>query len=241
MVGKVITMPEAPQHLVRSYEQDLNQLRNLIADMGAIVESQVGRASLAVIDRNAETAKRAVEADCRVDTLERDIERFAIRLLALRQPMAGDLRLIIGGLKVSDDLERIGDYASNIAKRATVLAQARPSFCLAGLAHMADLVRQNLHSMVAALRDADAAVAAEVWGADQAVDDMYNVVFRELMTYMLEDSRNIAPCTHLLFVARNLERIGDHTTNVAETMYYAATGEELPSPRPKTESDIYLP
>ncbi len=184
---------------------------------------------------------RPIPHDPRVDTVERNIEQFVIRLIALRQPMAGDLRLIIGGLKVSDDLERIGDYASNVAKRAAALSQAPPPFCLAGLAHMADLVRQNLHGMVAALRDTDPAVAAEVWRADQAVDDMYNAVFRELMTYMLENSRNITPCTHLLFVARNLERIGDHTTNVAETMYYAATGEELPGPRPKTESDIYLP
>lgn len=234
-------MPEAPQHLVRSYEQELNQLRGLIVEMGGIVESQVGWATHAVIDRDVEAATRAVEADPRVDALERDIEQFVIRLLALRQPVAGDLRLIIGGLKASDDLERIGDYASNVAKRAVVLTQAPPSFCLVGLAHMADLVRQNLHRMVTALGDSDAAVAAEVWRADKAVDDMYNAVFRELMTYMLENSHNITPCTHLLFVARNLERIGDHTTNVAETMYYAATGEELQGPRPKTESDIYLP
>ena len=106
---------------------------------------------------------------------------------------------------------------------------------------MADLVRQNLHRMVTALDDSDAAVAAEVWRADKEVDDMYNAVFRELMTYMLENSHNITPCTHLLFVARSLERIGDHTTNVAETMYYATTGEELSGPRPKTESDMYLP
>jgi len=234
-------MADAPQHLVRSYEQELNQLRGLIVEMGGIVESQVGWATHAVIDRNAETSTRAIAADAKVDALERDIEQFVIRLIARRQPMAGDLRLIIGGLKASDDLERIGDYASNVAKRATVLSRVLPSFCLASLAHMADLVRQNLHQMVAALRDADPAVAAEVWRADQAVDDMYNAVFRELMTYMLEDSRNITPCTHLLFVARNLERIGDHTTNVAETMYYAATGEELLGPRPKTESDMYLP
>jgi phosphate transport system protein len=122
-----------------------------------------------------------------------------------------------------------------------VLTQVPPSFSLVGLAHMADLVRQNLHRLVTALDDSDAAMAAEVWRADKAVDDMYNVVFRELMTYMLENSHNITPCTHLLFVARNLERIGDHATNVAETLYYAAIGKELQGPRPKTESDIYLP
>jgi phosphate transport system protein len=234
-------MPETAQHLVRSYDQDLQQIHGLIVEMGGIVESQVALATKAVMDRDAEAATQAVEADPRVDALERGIEQFVIRLLALRQPMAGDLRLIIGALKASDDLERVGDYAANIAKRAILLTRAPPSFSLVGLAHMAELVRQNLHRMVTALDTGDAAVAAEVWRADMAVDDMYNAIFRELMTYMLENSRNITPCTHLLFVARNLERIGDHTTNVAETMYYAATGEELQGPRPKTESDIYLP
>ncbi len=234
-------MPEAVQHLIRSYEQELTQLRGLIVQMGGIVELQFELATQAVIDRDAEAATQAVEADPKVDALERDIEQFVIRLLALRQPMAGDLRLIIGALKASDDLERIGDYAANVAKRSIVLTQAPPSFSLIGLAHMADLVRQNLHRMVTALDDSDAAMAAEIWRADKAVDDMYNAVFRELMTYMLENSHNITPCTHLLFVARSLERIGDHTTNVAETMYYATTGEELSGPRPKTESDIYLP
>jgi phosphate transport system protein len=234
-------MPEAAQHVVRRYDQDLQQIHGLIVEMGGIVESQVALATKAVMDRDAEAATQAVEADPRVDELERGIEQFVIRLLALRQPMAGDLRLIIGALKASDDLERVGDYAANIAKRAILLTQAPASFSLAGLAHMAELVRQNLHRMVTALDTGDAEVAAEVWRADKAVDDMYNAVFRELMTYMLENSRNITPCTHLLFVARNLERIGDHATNVAETMYYAATGAELQGPRPKTESDIYLP
>jgi len=234
-------MPEAVQHLVRSYEQELTQLRGLIVEMCRIVESQVALATKAVMDRDAEAATQAVAADPKVDALEREIEQFVIRLIALRQPMAGDLRLIIGALKASDDLERIGDHAANVAKRSIVLTQAPPSFSLVALAHMADLVRQNLHRMVAALDDSDAAVAAEVWRADKAVDDMYNAVFRELMTYMLENSHNITPCTHLLFVARSLERIGDHTTNVAETMYYATTGDELSGPRPKTESDIYLP
>ena len=234
-------MPESAEHLVRSYEQELNQLRGLILEMGGIVEWQVALATKAVMERDTEAATQAVEADPRVDALERDIEQFVIRLIALRQPMAGDLRLIIGALKASDDLERIGDYAANIAKRAIIFTQAPPSFSLVGLAHMAELVRRNLHRMITALDDGDAAVAAEVWRADKAVDDMYNAVFRELMTYMMENSHNITPCTHLLFVARNLERIGDHATNVAETTYYAATGEELPGPRPKAESDIYLP
>jgi phosphate transport system protein len=234
-------MPEAAQHLIRSYEQELNRLRGLIVEMGGIVESQVALATKAVMEQDVEASTQAVEADPRVDALERGIEQFVIRLIARRQPMANDLRLIIGALKASDDLERIGDYAANIAKRAIILSRAPPSFSLVGLAHMAELVQQNLHRMVTALGAADAAVAAEVWRADRAVDDMYNAVFRELMTYMLENPHNITTCTHLLFVARSLERIGDHATNVAETMYYAATGEEFQGPRPKTENDIHLP
>jgi phosphate transport system protein len=227
--------PETTTHVIRSYDQELKRLRSLVTEMGSIVETQVALATDAMVNRDPAAATRAIEADPKVDALERDVERFVIRLLALRQPMAGDLRLIVGALKASDDLERIGDYAANVAKRAIVLAQLPNSFSLAGLAHMAELVRQNLHMMITALDDANAAAAAEVWRSDKAVDDMYNTVFRELMTYMLEDTRNITPCTHLLFIARNLERIGDHTTNVAETMYYAATGEELSGPRPKGE------
>ena len=229
--------PETTTHVIRSYDQELRQLRSLMADMGSIVETQVALATDAIVNRNPAAATRAVEADPKVDALEREVERFVIRLLALRQPMAADLRLIVGALKASDDLERIGDYAANVAKRAIALAQFPSSFSLTSLAYMADLVRQNLHKMINGLDDANA--AAQVWRADKAVDDMYNTVLRELMTYMLEDARNITPCTHLLFIARNLERIGDQSTNIAETMYYAATGEELSGPRPKGEDDVY--
>lgn len=236
-----MAMPEPAQHVVRSYDQDLNQLRSLIVRMGAAVELQVVLASRAVLELDAAAAMQAIEADPAVDALERDIERFVIRLLALRQPVAGDLRLIVGALKASDDLERIGDYATNVAKRSIVLRNAPPNFAMAGLGHMADLVQANLRTMVAALANADADMAAEVWRADAAADEVYNGVFRELVTYMLENSQNIGICTHLLFVARNLERIGDHTTNVAETVYYAVTGDEMSGPRPKAESDTYLP
>jgi phosphate transport system protein len=228
-------MWEATMHVIKSYEQELQQLRQLLIEMGTTVETQVGSATDAVSKRDIGAAVRAVEADPKVDALEHDVEPLVIRLLALRQPVADDLRLIIAALKASDDLERIGDYAAGIAKRAIVLAEHPTTFSLAGLIDMAELVRQNLHRMIVALSDANAEAAAEVWRADKAVDDMYNIVFREFMTYMLEDLRNMTPCTHLLFIARSLERVGDHATNVAETMYYAATGEELSGPRPKSE------
>jgi phosphate transport system protein len=240
-VAGAIVVSEVTQHVVQRFDQELNRLCDLVAKMATNVESQVALASKAVLELDAKAATQAIEADPEVDALEREIEQFVIRLLALRQPFAGDLRTIIAALKASDDLERIGDYAANVAKRSIVLAQAPPSFGLASLAHMADLVQQNLHRMVTILVHPDAGTAAEVWSADKAVDDVYNAVFRELITYMLENPPNITPCTHLLFVARNLERIGDHTTNVAETVYYATTGEELSGPRPKTESDMYLP
>jgi phosphate transport system protein len=226
-------MPDAASHVIKSYDQQLDQLRRLLAEMGALVQNEVALAIDATLNRDPGAASRVVEADPTVDALERDVERFVIRLLALRQPMAGDLRHIVGALKISNDLERIGDHASNIAQRAIVLAQSTISFSLTGFARMAELVQRNVLRIVGALGDTDSAVAAEVWRTDKEIDDMYNVVFRELVTYMMEDPRNIKACANLLFVARNLERIGDHATNVAESIYYAVTGNELSGPRPK--------
>ncbi len=214
-------MPEAPEHLVKSYDQELKRLRNMMTQMGGIVETQVALAADAIMQRDAASATRAVEEDPKVDALEREVESFVIRLLALRQPVAGDLRQIVAALKITGDLERIGDYAANVAKRSIVLAQFSLPYSLAGLAHMARMVQGQLKSIIDALGDNDAEKAVEVWRSDQVVDDIYNAIFRELITYMMEDPRNITPCTHLLFIAKNLERIGDHATNVAENLYYA--------------------
>ena len=231
-------MSEA-QHIVRAYAQELQHLRDLITEMGGLVESQVGLAAQAVTTGDADIAARAVEQDPAVDQLERDAEQFVIRLLALRQPMAMDLRQIVAALKIIGDLERIGDYAANVAKRSIVLAQFTLSISLSGLSHMARLVQENLKLTIDAYGESDAAKAVEVWQSDQAVDDLYNTIFRELVTYMMEDPRNITPCTHLLFIAKNLERIGDHATNVAETIHYAVTGESLPGTRPKGNTTAY--
>ena len=233
-------MSEAvPEHLVKSYDQELNKLRNLMTEMGGIVENQVALAAEAILHRDAAAATRAVEEDPKADALEREIEAFAIRLLALRQPMASDLRHIVAALKITGDIERIGDYAANVAKRSIVLSQFNTPFSLAGLAHMATLVQQQLKSIIDALGDNDADKAVEVWRSDQVVDDIYNAIFRELITYMMEDPRNITPCTHLLFIAKNLERIGDHATNIAENLYYAVKGESLPESRPKGDTSAY--
>jgi phosphate transport system protein len=232
-------MSDATEHMVKSFDQELKRLRNMMAEMGGIVESQVALASDAIMNRDAAAASRVVEDDPKVDALERDVVDFVIRLLALRQPMAGDLRYVVAALKVTGDLERIGDYAANVAKRSIVLAQFALPYSLAGVAHMAQLVQAQLKSIIDALGESDADKAVEVWRSDQVVDDIYNALFRELITYMMEDPRNITPCTHLLFIAKNLERIGDHATNIAETVYYAVKGEVLTDLRPKGDMSAY--
>ena len=232
-------MPEIAEHIVKSFEQELNRLRGLITDMGGMVESQVAQACRAVIDKDSDAATRAVENDPKVDTLEREVEQFVIRLLALRQPMAQDLRQIVASLKITHDLERIGDYAANVAKRTLVLNQFNLPYTLTGLAHMSLLVQENLKSIIDAFGEGDTAKALQVWRSDEAIDEIYNALFRELITYMMEDPRNITPCTHLLFIAKNLERMGDHETNIAEMIYYAVKGEVLPDARPKGNSAAY--
>jgi phosphate transport system protein len=232
-------MSETPQHVVKSYDQELKRLRGMITQMGGIVETQVALAAEAIMHRDAAAATRAVEEDPKVDALEREVETFVIRLLALRQPVAGDLRQIVAALKITGDIERIGDYAANVAKRSIVLAEFSLPYSLAGLAHMARMVQQQLKLVIDAFGENDADKAMEVWRSDQVIDDIYNAIFRELITYMMEDPRNITPCTHLLFIAKNLERIGDHATNVAETVYYAVKGESLPESRPKGNTSAY--
>jgi phosphate transport system protein len=229
----------ASGHIVKSFEQELKRLSGLLTEMGGLVESQVALACQAVLHRDAAAAGRAVEVDPQVDALERDVDQWVIRMLALRQPMAQDLRLIVASLKITGDLERIGDYAANVAKRSLVLEQFSLSFSLAGLGHMCRLVQENLKTVIDALGELDADKAFEVWRSDEAIDDIYNALFREVITYMMEDPRNITPCTHLLFIAKNLERIGDHATNIAETLYYVVKGESLPESRPKGDTSAY--
>ena len=232
-------MPDAP-HIVKSFTQELASLRDLLTKMGGIVESQLAMAMKALADQDADTATRAVQQDPAVDALEKQIEALVIRMLALRQPMASDLREIVAGLKISAGLERIGDYAKNVAKRSIVLGQFSLPFSLTGIATMARLAQENLRLVIDAIGENDAQKAVQVWQSDEAIDDLYNSIFRELVTYMMEDPRNITPCTHLLFIAKNIERIGDHATNIAETVHYAATGEALTDDRPRgTEAATY--
>ncbi|MBS0560225.1 MAG: phosphate signaling complex protein PhoU [Proteobacteria bacterium] len=232
-------MPDTPEHLVKSYEQEIKRLRGMLTEMGGMVENQVATSATAILARDAAAAGRVVEADPKVDALELDIQQFVIRLLALRQPMAADLREIVAALKITGDLERIGDYATNVAKRSLVLDQFTLPYSFAAIGQMARMVQENLKHVIDAIGEGDADKAVEVWRSDQSVDDLYNGIFRELVTYMMEDPRNITPCTHLLFIAKNLERIGDHATNIAETIYYAVKGEVLPQSRPKGDMSAY--
>jgi phosphate transport system protein len=226
-------MPSEPKHIVTSFEADLKKLRDMIANMGGLVERAVADATQALLTRDPDIASRVIEGDARINAEQHNVEQFAVKLLALRQPVADDLRQAIQALKVVTDLERIGDYAANIAKRSIVINQVASNFPLAGLGQMALLVQQNLKASIDTVGEADPQKAIMVWRADQMVDDLYNTIFRELITYMMEDARNISACTHLMFIAKNLERIGDHTTNIAELTYYAVTGQTLPDYRPK--------
>jgi phosphate transport system protein len=226
-------MPDEPKHIVSSFEADLKKLRDMIAAMGGLVERAVADATTALLEHDPDLATRVIEHDPKINAEQHAVEQFAVRLLALRQPVADDLRQVIQALKVVTDLERIGDYAANIAKRSIVINQVASRFPLSGVGQMAMLVQQNLKSSIDTVGEADPQKAIAVWRADQMVDDLYNTIFRELITYMMEDARNITACTHLLFIAKNIERIGDHTTNIAELTYYAITGESLPDFRPK--------
>lgn len=225
----------SPTHIVKSYEEDLKRLREMIARMGGLAERQVADAADALVRRDTNLATEVVQRDKLLDDMEREVEQFCVRLLALRQPMAQDLRLIIACMKISQDLERIGDYARNGAKRAIVVSQQPLMGSLNGFERMAELVQENLKGAIDALVEGDAAKADEVWRNDEPIDGIYNGIFREMLTFMMENPRNITAATHLLFIAKNMERIGDHATNIAERVHFAVLGSALTEERPKAD------
>ena len=213
-------------HIVQSYDAELSQLQNMIAEMGGLAEMQLARAIAALVKYDADAANDIVEKDRRIDALEDEIDELAVRLIAKRQPMAGDLRTIITGLKVSANLERIGDYAKNIAKRTVTISSATGlRGPISTIARMAGLVQGMIKNVLDAYIAHDADKADDVRARDQEVDQIHSGLFRELLTYMMEDPRNITPCTHLLFIAKNIERVGDHVTSVAEQVHYMVHGE----------------
>jgi phosphate transport system protein len=225
------------EHIVKSYEDELNSLTAEAARMGGLTESLIADSLTAVTKRNQELAAQVVIRDEKLDEAERDIERKAIRLIALRQPVADDLRRAVAAMKVAGNLERCGDLAKNIAKRTLVIIETDPLTPLTrAIERMGKLVLGRLSSVLDAYTRSDLERALAVWSQDDEVDEHYNALFRELLTYMMGDPRTITACAHMLFVAKNLERIGDHATNIAEIVRYQITGEEADLVRPKTDA-----
>ena len=222
-------------HIVSSFAEELSRLSDLLSRMGGLAEEQLENSIEALQKRDSSLAENAIENDRRIDDLHAEVDELAIRLLALRQPMATDLRYIVTGLKVAPIVERIGDYSKNVAKRTIALNQMPPVKPLFTIPRMGRLVREMIKDVLDAFSNNDVAMAREVWARDKEVDDMYDSLFRELLTYMMEDARNITACTHLLFVARNIERIGDLATNIAELIHYQVEGIALDEDRPKAD------
>jgi phosphate transport system protein len=231
-----------PQHTVKAYGDELNQLTAEVARMGGLAEAQVADAVDSVARRDVALARAVVDRDTRLDAMHRDIERKAIRLIALRQPVASDLRRTLASMKLAMDLERTGDLAKNIAKRGLILAEGEPMQPLTrSIERMGKLVSMRLRDVLDAYAAAEIDRAVAVWNTDDEVDEHYNALFRELLTYMMGDPRTITAGTHLLFMAKNLERIGDHATNIAETIYYEITGQEFTGERPRWTPDLVEP
>lgn len=232
---------EHGDHTVRSFDAELVQLANTVVRAGGLVEAQLAAAVQALVRRDSQLAAEVVAGDAKVDALERDIQDSAVRLLALRQPVAQDLRHIVAALKIAGDLERIGDYGANVAKRTMVVNQAPPVRAVAAMPRMARLAQEIVKEVLDAYVERDVERAIAVWHRDEEIDELHTSLFRELVTYMMEDPRNITACTHLMFIAKNVERIGDHATNIAETIYYLVQGRPLKDVRPKGAGQDFDP
>jgi phosphate transport system protein len=223
------------EHIVKSFTEQLELLANGVAQMGGLAEAQFANAIEAVAKRDTKLAENAIGSDERVDRIQQTVEEQALKLLALRQPMAIDLRTTLAALKIANELERIGDLAKNIGKRALVLNREPPIKLAQSLARMGRQALAQLKAVLDAYSSRNAEAAKAVWRQDEEIDELYNSLFRELLTYMMEDPRTIGLCTHLLFIAKNIERAGDHATNIAETVYHMVTGTYLRVDRPKAD------
>ena len=228
------------EHTVRAFEEELRALDAKIAQMGGFAEQVVSRAIDAMEHRDPVLAEATIQQDEQIDLLEHEVEELAISMIARRQPVALDLRQIMTAIRVAGDLERIGDMGKNIAKRALAIAEEhRPKQLMIGLTHLGEAALQQLKDVLDAYSERDAEKAHKVWLHDKDLDRIYNSIFRELLTYMMEDPRNIGLCTHLLFGAKNIERIGDHTTNIAEMINYLVHGTAIMERRPKGDTTSY--
>src|SRR5713226_7899685 len=229
-----------PEHTAKAFDVDLQELTRKVAEMGGLTEKQIADSVDALARRDPERAQQIVTTDLSIDALQRAIEDKAVLTIARRQPMAVDLRELVGALRLCNDLERIGDLAKNIAKRVMVLeGELHSSKVIRGVQHMGALVLTQLKQVLDSYAGRDLEKALTVWNGDEEIDAMCTSIFRELLTYMMEDPRNITYCIHLMFCAKNIERIGDHATNIAETVYYMIEGRSIPDPRPKGDTTSF--
>jgi phosphate transport system protein len=219
-------MATSSGHTIKAFDEDLDRLRALISEMGGLAEHAIRESMRCLVQHDLDGAAKVVEDDKKLDALEIETERRAVQLIALRAPMATDLRDVVAALKISSVVERIGDYAKNISKRVPLLID-RDIEPVSLMPEMAKIATQMVHDVLNAFVERDAETAIRVIERDKAVDDFYNSIFRTLLTYMMENPNNIGQSAHLLFIAKNVERVGDHATNIAEMVYYAATGEHL--------------
>ena len=223
-------------HIVSSFNEELKELAGRVVEMGGLAETLVSDSVSALLRRDLELANRTIAADQRLDTMQADLEELCISVIARRQPMASDLRDIIAAMRISNDLERVGDMAKNIAKRTLAIESELSNKQLAlGVEHMSDLALEQLKAILDSFTSGDLDVVQRVHARDEEIDALYNSLFRQLLTYMMEDPRSISMCAHLLFCAKNIERIGDHATNIAENIYYMISGTHLPAERPKQD------
>lgn len=227
-------------HTIKAFDTDLQDLARMVAEMGGLAEKQVADAVDALAKRDTAMAQRVTAADANIDALQREIEEKSVLTIARRQPMAVDLREIVGALRLANDLERIGDLAKNIAKRVIALnAEFPPPKLIRGVEHMTDLLLEQLKTVLDAYGRRDVSKAMSVWRGDEEIDAVCTSVFRELLTYMMEDPRNITFCIHLMFCAKNIERMGDHATNIAETVHYIIEGRPIGDQRPKGDTTTF--
>ena len=224
-------------HTVKAFTEELDALTQEVARMGGLAETAINESLAAVSRRDTELAQAVIQRDPRIDAAQREVERRAIKLFALRQPMASDLRVVLTAWRIAGELERVGDLAKNIAKRALILNQAEPIQLTRSMDRMGKMAAAHLKQVLDAYATKDVQGAITVWQSDDNIDAHYNSLFRELLTYMFEDPRTITSCTHLLFIAKNIERIGDHGTNIAEYIHFLVTGEEIATQRPRAEAE----
>jgi phosphate transport system protein len=229
-------------HTMKAFDADLQEISRMVAEMGGLAEKQIAEAVDALAKRDATLAQVVTAADKRIDNLQREIEEKAILTIARRQPMAVDLREVVGALRITNDLERVGDLAKNIAKRVVALnGEFPPPKLIRGVEHMTDMLLGQLKQVLDAYVRRDIGKAIAVWRGDEEIDAVCTSIFRELLTYMMEDPRNITFCIHLMFCAKNIERMGDHATNIAETVHYMIEGRSLTDQRPKGDTTAIGP